>query len=271
MIFSRMLQPAHDSRCRLDALRHALLPALLCTLLLGLLFWPSAARAVTSLEQIERLEAVYGALLDYRPGAPPGPQAPWQVALGAELVPIPAIDARVGAKNEPVSAPPASGRVRAGLGLPWGLSLGAAWLPQFRVLGYKVDSSGWQLDYGFALDNTALGNLRVGLRAFTLHARVQGPISDPNLSDTFSLASQGADARLGWAWEPWVFYGGGGSSASRTRLEIASDGSVLEFSRTASFMFAGISRALGPWRLTVEQQQTENYLRHLVLTGLYAF
>jgi hypothetical protein len=224
------------------------------------------ARAVTFTDQIERLEDVYAALLDYRPGAPPATHALGDIGVGAELLPVPPIDNRIGAKHEPVSPPAAIPRLRADVGIGAGLSVGAVYIPAVAVDGYTADIVGVSLDYGFAR-----GPFRAAARAFELQGNVTGPITAPSSKDTYTVAEQGADLRAGWAFGPWVAYGGIGSGASRTRLDVASDGSSARFSRGYNYGFAGVSWDAGPWRLTAEQDQTEAYLSHLVLTVRYGF
>ncbi len=225
-----------------------------------------AAQAVTFVEQIERLQAVYAALLDYRSGAPPGGSPAGAFALGLEVVPVPPIDTRVGIKSEPVHPPSAFARLRADWSLAAGWSLGAVWLPPVPIQGYQASLRGAQLEYGLTQ-----GAFRASARAFYLEGSVSGPISDPASSDTFQLANQGGDVRAGWGGPAWVLYAGAGAGSTHTRLEVASDGSVSAFTRPYAYGFGGISRTLGSWRFTLEQHQTETYLSHLVFTVLHAF
>jgi hypothetical protein len=222
------------------------------------------AHAVTFTAQIERLQAVYAALLDYRPGAPPVPSPGGEIGL--ELLPVPAIDNRVGNKDEPVHPPPAIARLRMDWSSAAGLRIGALWLPPVNAMGYRANVTGVEGGWGLSF-----GALSAALRVFRLAGRVDGPISDPNTQDTFTVANRGADLRLGWRLATWVLYGGAGAGRSETRLAIASDGSEAAFDRPYRFAFLGLRRDAGAWRFTVEQHATESALRHVVLTVSHGF
>jgi hypothetical protein len=233
---------------------------------LALLLTAHAARAVTFVDQIERLQAVYAALLDYRSGAPPGSSPAGTLALGLEVVPIPPLDTRVGSKSEPVHPPAAVARLRADWTLGAGISAGGVWLPPLLLQGYQADLRGAQLGYGLTL-----GEFRASARAYYLDGTVSGPISDRVANDTFRVTNQGGDARFGWGGRTWALYVGAGAGRSHSRLEVGSDGSVSDLARPYAYGFGGIGRTLGAWQFTLEQHQTEAYLSHLVLTALYAF
>lgn len=233
---------------------------------LGVLLAAGPAHAVTFTDQIERLQLVYAALLDYRPGGPPRVFGSGEFALGLELVPIPPIDNRIGNKDEPVHPPPAYGRARAIAGIGAGFAIGAAYLPPIPVSGYRAQLAGLELEYDWQR-----GDLLAGARAYYQSSNIQGPITDANTSDRFSTVNAGLDARAGWAFAPWIVYGGFGAGETRSRLEVTSDGSVSTVTAGYHYAFAGVSRDVSRWRVALEQQQTETYLQHLVLTGLYAF
>ena len=67
-------------------------------LLLAFIGTAGTAGAVTFIEQANRLQLIYAALLDLRPGQSPNPvdNSAWSLAL--ELIPQPDVDTRVGAK-----------------------------------------------------------------------------------------------------------------------------------------------------------------------------
>jgi hypothetical protein len=224
------------------------------------------AKAVTFTEQIERLQLVYAALLDYRPGGPPRVFGRGQLALGLELVPIPPIDNRVGNKDEPVNPPPAYGRGRAIVGIGAGFAIGVAYLPPVPVANYRAQLAGLSIEYDWER-----GAFLAGARAFYQSASVRGPITDPSTSDQFTAANAGLDVRAGWAFPPWIVYGGAGAGETRSRLEVTSDGSVSNAAADYRYAFAGASRDFGAWRVALEQQQTEIYLQNVVLTVMYAF
>jgi hypothetical protein len=172
----------------------------------------------------------------------------------------------VGSKREPVNPPPGYSRLRINWSLGAGISVGALWLPPIALQGIQATMSGAQLEYGLSYDA-----FRASLRAFYLDGSVQGPITEPASSDKFHLTNQGGDLRAGWAWQAWVVYAGAGRGQSRSRLEVASDGSVSAFSQPFAYAFGGISRTQGAWQFALEQHQTEAYLSHLVFTALHAF
>ena len=217
-------------------------------------------------DQIKRLEQVYSALLDFRPGAPPLSLDWGQSEAGGELIPVPPIDNRVGAKDEPVSPPPAIGRVRGAIGLGSGWVLDLMVLPPLDVDGYVAGQSGIAIEYG-----AAIGALSASLRAFYTQGVVRGPITAPGVLDAFTLENNGGDGRVAWTVGALSVYAGLGAGWSRTRLEIASDGSLSAAAFPYSYGFAGAAWRSGLWRVTVEQQQTESYLSHIVLTASHGF
>lgn len=227
---------------------------------------PGTASAVTYLEQIDRLEAVYAALLDYRPGAVPGPRPAGRIEVGAELDPIPHIDNKVGAKSEPVSSPPAVARARADWSPIRGVRLGGFAIPPVTVQGTTANLYGVEAEVGWAF-----GSFPGSLRVFALQGTVTGPITEPAASDTFALDGTGADVRLGWTLDAWTLYGGLGHGNNHTRLRVDSDGAVIDRRRAYGYGFLGAGWTQGPWTFVAEQHQTESYLDHIVLTVTYGF
>jgi hypothetical protein len=227
---------------------------------------PPQAQGITAPEQIRRLLQVYAALLDYRPGKSPQPGTQGVVEAGVEVLPMPAIDTRVGAKTEPVKPPPLIPRARGHYGLGSGFSAGAVIVPPVPVEGYSAALAGVAAEFAIRQ-----GDISLGFRIFSLQGQLNGPFTDPSASDTYSLQNTGADIRVGWGFGEWSAYAGGGSGHSRTRLEISSDGSVNSAQFPYSFSFAGIGWQKERWRFTFEQEQTEAYLNHVVLTGLFTF
>jgi hypothetical protein len=230
------------------------------------LLGPGPAHAVTYLEQVDRLEAVYAALLDYRPGAVPGPRPPGWIELGVELDPMPRIDNRVGAKSEPVHAPAAIARVRADWSPFSGLRLGGYVIPPVTVQDMTANFAGVEAEAGWARQEW-----RGSVRAFATHGAVTGPITAPSAQDQFSVSGAGADARLGWAFRDWTAYAGLGRGANQTRMKVVSDGAVIDGRRGYGYEFAGIAWTGKTWSIVAEQHQTESYLRHLVLTVSFGF
>ncbi len=227
---------------------------------------PLSAYAVTFTEQIERLQLVYGALLDFRSGSPPKVYQPGEFALGLELVPVPTIDNRVGAKDEPVTPPPAYGRGRANVGLGAGFAIGAGYLPPIQLRGYRAELYGLEGEY-----STQWGAFVAALRGFWMMGTVRGPITDPSVMDSFQVRNTGADARVGWKLGTWTLYGGLGKGQTQSKLSVESDGSESKVNAPYGYGFGGVAWGSGPWALAGEQHQTETYLRHLVFTVRYGF
>jgi hypothetical protein len=249
-------------------------------LLLGCALWLAAgpaarpARAVTFIEQAQRLERIYGALLDLRPGEPPG-GSEHGIALGVELIPVPAIDTRVGSKNEPVHPPPAIPRARlryegvlAGgrRGAALGGMAGVTYEPLLTVGGYGATWLGGEA--GLTLHWHLLA---VAVRGYTLSAEVQGPITATGAADRFTLATHGADVRLGLAPGAWRAYAGYGGGELDAALRVAEDGARIRERGRYAYRLAGVAHQGERWLLVLEQQSTENYLRNVILAAAWRF
>ena len=163
------------------------------------------AHAVTNLEQIDRLGEVYGALLDYRPAAIPGPRPQGQVEVAAELDLVPSINNQIGAKIEPVQTSPLVGRVRMDWSPISGVRLGGYLIPPATVMGTKALLYGLQAEYGWGENK-----IRSSVRIHITHGNVEGPFSAADTSDQFFLDASGIDLRSGWFVEKWVMYAGVG-------------------------------------------------------------
>jgi len=118
-----------------------------------LLFGAQTAHAVIYLDQIDRLAAINAALLDYRPVAVPGPRPQGTIELGVEVNPVPHIDNTIGAKHEPVKAPPLGAKLRADWSPKWnkvnGLRLGMYWIPPVTVMNITAHLAGVEAEYGW--------------------------------------------------------------------------------------------------------------------------
>lgn len=231
-----------------------------------MLFGVNAAHGVTSLEQINRLGEVYGALLDYRPASIPGPRSQGLVEVAAELIPVPAIDNQIGAKIQPVKASPVIGRMRVDWSPVSGLRLGGYLIPPITVLGSKALMLGAQAEYGWGKDN-----IRSSLRVFTTQGSVSGPFSAPDTTDKFTLSSSGIDLRSGWFTANWALYAGLGKGRNKTQFSLGADGAVIDGSRAYTYAMAGVGWQNGPLLWVVEQQRTFSYLSNIILTVSYGF
>jgi hypothetical protein len=232
----------------------------------GLGGFPQRALAVTAPQQIHRLLQVYAALLDYRPGRAPLVGEWGQFEVGIEALPMPSVDTRVGAKTEPVHPPPLVPRPRAQVGLGAGFTLGGLYVPPVPVSGYSAQLAGVELQYGLRW-----GDFTGGVRAFTIQGELDGPFTDPSASDVYTLENSGADLRLGYVLGEWTAYAGGGSGQSKTSLKILSDGSINRFDFSYGYLFGGVAWQRDHWRIMFEQEKTEDYLNHVVLTAMFAF
>lgn len=224
------------------------------------------AQAVTSQEQIDRLSEVYGALLDYRPAAIPGPRPKGQIEVSAEVDLVPSINNRIGAKTEQAQISPVIGRAR----LDWsplsGLRLGGFLIPPVTVLGSTARLFGLHGEYGWGAEN-----IRSSARIYMTRGSIEGPFSAPDSADQFILNASGMDLRSGWFVENWVIYAGLGQGSNQTQFHIGADSAVIYGSRQYSYALAGIGWVHGPWTLVAEQQHTFNYLSNVIFTVTYGF
>ena len=226
----------------------------------------NAAHAVTSLEQIDRLGEVYGAVLDYRPASIPGPRPQGQVEVAAEADLVPSINNRIGAKIEPVQTSPVIGRVRMDWSPISGVRLGGYLIPPVTVMNTKALLHGLQAEYGWGENK-----IRSSARIHMTHGNIEGPFSAADTSDQFFLDASGIDLRSGWFVEKWVMYAGIGLGNNRTQFRMGADGAVIDGSHVYRYAMAGVGWKNGPWTLVAEQQHTLNYLSNVIFTVTYGF
>lgn len=239
-----------------------------CLLIAGIsiLTTNNAVYAVTSLEQIDRLAEVYGALLDYRPAAIPGPRQQGQVEISAELDLVPAINNQIGDKLEPVQTSPVIGRVR----LDWNpissIKLGAYLIPPVTLYGTTARLYGLQAEYGWGR-----AQIRSSVRMYMTRGIVEGPFSAADTSDQFMLNASGFDLRSGWFVQSWVLYAGMGQGNNQTQFRMGVDGAIIDGSHSYSYALAGLGWKNGPWTLVAEQQHTFNYLSNVIISVTYGY
>lgn len=229
----------------------------------------SAARGVTFIEQAQRLERIYAALLDLRPGAAPSAEEP-PLELALEVVPVPAIDHRVGAKTEPVRPPPLIPRLRLRLhhnaADALGLMAGATYEPPLTLGGYTAQWLGGE--GGLAVTVRAI---TLAARVFALDALVTGPVTAPGARDEFSLATRGGDLRAGVALGGWRAYAGYGAGRLEALLTVGTDGARIRENGGYLYRFGGVAYHGPRWSGTLEQHTTEDYLRHVILGVSWRF
>lgn len=231
-----------------------------------LLLGAHTAHAVTYLDQIDRLEAINAAILDYRSVAIPGPRPKGTIELGVEIDPVPHIDNTIGAKYEPVNPPPAGGKLRADWSPISGVRLGAYWIPPVTFQGIMAQMLGVESEYGWKR-NAYVGSLRL----FGTQGTVTGPFSAPGVQDQFSVKGAGADLRLGWVNGTWTWYGGLGDGWNSTQFKMAQDGAIINGERTYRYGFVGVGWSKGAWSMVAEQHRTEDYLNHILFGVSYGF
>jgi hypothetical protein len=242
--------------------------ARLCVLLLVLLAGLPAhsAKAVTFPEQAERLQLIYGFLLDFRPVQGPLIVERPELELEIDLTAVPSIDNRVGGKEEPVEPPALIPRPRLRYHSGGGWMVGASYTPSARVSGYQAALAAVEAQY-----RAAAGVLRFGLRVFATDGEVEGPVTDPAQDDLFELTNRGGDLLIGARLGAWLPYLGGGGGNSESMLTIRSDGVQLEVDTSYTYALAGITLDGGGFRITLEQYRTESYLDNFTLGLSLAF
>ena len=257
-------RPAGPGRCvrRFGRIGAAAVLLVWVTLPLG----ARPARAVTYLEQAERLQLINAYLLDLRPaGAPLLPERS-VIELQLEAIPQPSIDTRVGSKKEPVDSPPVTPRVRAKYIAAWGLMAGITASPPIPVMGFSAPWVGGELGWRFRL-----APLHGELRGYALTARITGPITEKGAKDEFDMTNTGADVRLGLALGPLMPYAGVGTGHTDSTLTIDSDGAQLDASADYQYWMAGITYHRAPLLFTFEQNRTEDFLSHYILAVAVRF
>lgn len=247
-------------RIKMPAGMRATAPIIVCVLFL-LLALSSTAGAVTFIQQANRLQLIYAALLDFRPGQSPNPveRSAWSLAF--ELIPMPEVDTRIGAKDEPIDSPPFVPRLRLRWVARWGLLLGISLNPDLEVQNYSAPWTAFEL----GLRGT-VGGLGVELRAHTIDGVVEGPITDSETKDRFEFENRGVDLRVGLPLGRWSVYGGGGKSGTVSALLVASDGARIALDDEFTYLLAGIEFRGEDWTFTLEQNRTGDYLYHVILS-----
>lgn len=235
-------------------------------LALALMAQPGLCRAVTFQEQAERLQLIYAFLLDYRPGQAPRLPTASLLDLTLEILPVPDIDNRVGAKDQPIDPPVAIPRLRARYLSASGFMAGGTVNGSTEVDGYRAPWLGFEAGYRFAA-----AAIQGEIRLFAISAKVTGPITEPGAKDEFDMRNRGGDLRLGLELAPLTIYGGMGAGHTESTLRVEADGARLEVDSSYRYWLAGVSAAAGPFLFTFEQNRTEDFLSHIILAASVQF
>ena len=217
-------------------------------------------------EQAARLQDINAFLLDMRPGT--APVKPDRISFSAtlDLTPQPDLDTRVGNKDEKVDPPSVVPRLRLRMESPFGLFVGGTYVPGMELDGYEADYYGLEAGYRFKISN-----LHGQLRGAYLDGDVTGPVTEEESDDFFTFQSSGFDFSLGYIRKAFCFYGFAGHGSVDTTLDIQSDGVRLTNDNQEMYGGLGINWRHNRWELTLEQNVTGDFLRHLVLSVGYRF
>jgi len=227
-----------------------------------------AGDGATFQEQSARLQNINAYLLDFRPAGPPVRVAVNGLELALDATPQPTLDTRVGRKDEPLDPPSIAPKLRVRWLHRSGFFAGAAYAPGVAFQDY--DAEYLSLEAGFRF---RMANLELGLRASYSDGDVTGPITETNAEDFFVFENRGVDLSAGLPVlaraRAYLFLG---YNDIETGLEVASDGAFLANADETAYGGAGFSyRATRRLFLNVEQNVTDSYLRHLVLSASYRF
>ena len=216
-------------------------------------------------EQTARLQNINAYLLDLRPQAAPGSgSSHW--LLSFELTPQPDVDTRVGNKDEPIDPPSVVPRVRLRYRTNMGLFVGATYVPGLEFQDYEADYYALELGWG-----RRLGPWALALRGSIGDGDVTGPITEEGVEDFFTFENNGVDLSLGRRVGPVRLYGFAGRGATETSLEVQSDGVRLAQDDDTAYGGLGLSWRLHKWELVLEQNFTDDYLKHVTASVGYRF
>ena len=232
-----------------------------------LFFLPSALSAVTAIEQSKRLQLVYTHLLDLRSNSAPHSENAGTLQISAELQPLPAIDARIGAKTEPLAVLPVSGRLRLRGFLLDGWMLGFSGVPGLTVGKQKATAlqveTAWRKNWG---------GLQTGLRFSQSFWKVEGPMTTAKYKDRLENRQQNADLSIGMDWETWQPYVGIGRGILNSNLWIEESQITLKIENHGyTYQFVGVGILGEAWSFNFEQHQTENFLLHFQFSATRRF
>ncbi|CAM2067166.1 hypothetical protein SCOR_17435 [Sulfidibacter corallicola] len=217
-------------------------------------------------EQSGRLQAINAYLLDFRPAGAPTKPDKRALELVLDLYPQPSIDTRVGRKDEPIDPPNLVPKFRGRYLLASGLHLGAAYAPGIEFQDYEAEFISLELGYRFTLAKT-----HFALRASYSDGDVEGPVTEPDVTDLFDFQNQGVDLSVGRIWKDFEYYGFLGVNDIETRLDVEVDGAILRHEEDTYYGGLGVTWRRGALFVNLEQNATDDFLRNLVLSVGYRF
>ena len=215
-----------------------------------LLLGSGAAGAQTMLDQERRLIEIHSLLLDLPAVEAPGALGAGQLGVGLEVITVPLIDGTTGGKVQITASDQTRvfprPRIAYGLPAPEGFRafVGASFIPPLVVR--NISTSYLAGETGLA---SGPGPLRLGIRAYFLHAVSQSPVTDPATRDTLRTTSYGGD--LSGAYElplgpaGLTPYGGIGFTHLSGNFVVTSDAEVLTSAATVLTLHAGLRLLLG--------------------------
>ena len=212
-------------------------------LLLASLAGPALAQ--TMLDQEERLIELHSLLLALPALEAPGALAPLQARLGLEVVGVPLIDGKTGAKTQLTASDRTRviPRLRGALGLPlagaWRAFVGVGWIPPVEI--NRASSSMIGIEAGLSFSN---GPFAAGLRLHGEVADSKSPVTDPATRDRLVTRIGGADLQAGWRFDLGPIgltpYAGVGAARVDGTFTVTSDRYVLTSRTTALALSAGL-------------------------------
>ena len=229
----------------------------------GVLGAPSWGQT-TFQEQANRLQNINAYLLDLRPAGFPLVPERNRLELVFDLNPQPTINTRVGNKDEPVDPPSVVPKLRGRYYFGKGFMLGGSFAPGIEFEDYKAETIALELAY-----RKQLLGLNFSLRASYGDGNVKGPITEPGAEDDFEFRNTGLDLSVGKGFEHWQVYGFVGGNDIETSLDIQVDGVHLDNEDSTLYLGAGVAYLWDHWGVTLEQNLTDDYLQHLILSISY--
>lgn len=205
-------------------------------------------------------------LLDYRPASAPNRSERSHFQISLDIIPQPDVDSRIGDKQEPIDPPDVVPRLRLGMQFKNGLVIGGTFVPELEYEDYQTEQISLDLGYRFKWRRYHLA-----VRASFSDGEVDGPITDADTEDHFTFSNKGLDLSMGRMFGRFHLYGFLGAGDTETTLDVKADGSNLENSDTAIYGGLGVSLQYRKFTFTLEQNATDDYLKHLIFNAGYRF
>ena len=242
-----------------------------------LLLAAGAAGAQTMLDQEQRLIEIHALLLDLPAVESPGALRPGQLSAGLEAITVPLIDGTTGGKRQITASDQTRvfprPRLAYGLPLPEGYRafVGAAYIPPVVVRNISTNYLAGEAGAAFVP-----GPLRLGLRAYLLHAVAQSPVTDPSTRDTLRTTSYGADLSGAYVFQMEAFsltpYAGVGLTHLSGNFKVSSDEEVLTSAATVAALHSGLRLLWGArWEGVAELDYYPGRLMHPNFRLAYLF